>query len=280
MEFAFHGGLLSWRQLRGVSRAALRRLMAEEAVVRDSRGHYALAHIDGDERLARSCDGVRIGLSAAMAHGWGVARRPLVPQLAVARGTRRPPPGAVRRTLTPSELRTAVTSPLKTVLDCARTLPFPEALAVADSALRSGLVGSEELTLAAGRLRGPGVGAARRVARDADARAAGPFESVTRALCLTVDGLRVTPQVTIADERFFARVDLADELARIVIECDSFTWHGSRAALVRDARRYNALVVRGWTVLRLTWDDVWSEPELTRQVLEAAGARTSEARPA
>lgn len=232
IEFAFHGGMLTWRQLRRHSRSALQALLSDGVVVRDTRGHYALAQLDSAERVARSHNGARIGLTAApSAHGWGVAdetdgpsRRP--------RAHRRPP-GAIRRQLADEERRTAVTSPLRTVLDCARTLPFAEALAVADSALQSGSVGFEELTLAAGRLRGRGAASARRVAAAADARAAGPFKSAARAICLD-EGLSVTPQFLIADDTFRARVDLADEANRIVMACDSFAWHGSR-------RRCNAM---------------------------------------
>jgi hypothetical protein len=50
------------------------------------------------------------------------------------------------------------TSPLRTVLDCARYLPFGEALAVADSAVRSGKVQAENLKVAAEALRWRGSG--------------------------------------------------------------------------------------------------------------------------
>lgn len=208
-------------------------MIADGTVVRDSIGHYRLASIDSDERLARSHNGARMRLTAALAHGWGVARSPTTPQLAVPEGARHRPPGAIRRPLTAQERRAAVTSPLQTVLDCARALPSAEGLAVADSALRSRMVGAEELTRAAARLRGPGAPVVKRVAAAADARAAGPFESVTRAICLDVEGLVVTPQFVAADDTFRAQVDLADEVLGIVIECDSFTWHGSRAAMQR-----------------------------------------------
>jgi hypothetical protein len=84
-----------------------------------------------------------------------------------------------------------VTTPSRTVIDCARLLPFDEALAIADSALRSGFVTREELTEA--DVRGAGALAVRRVVRHADPRAANPFESVLRALCLEA-GLSVEPQ--------------------------------------------------------------------------------------
>ena len=84
--------------------------------------------------------------------------------------------------LADDQVADGVTTPFRTVIDCARLLPFDEALAVADSALRSGLVTREELD--AIDVRGAGAAAVRRVLRHADARAANPFESVLRALCL------------------------------------------------------------------------------------------------
>ena len=56
-----------------------------------------------------------------------------------------------------------------------------------------------------------------------------------------------------------ARPDLVDDGLRIVLEADSFEWHGGRASLARDARRYNLLVVNGWVVLRFAWEQVMHE---------------------
>jgi len=40
--------------------------------------------------------------------------------------------------------------------------------------------------------------------------------------------------------------------------------------LKADCARYNALGVRGWLVLRFSWEHVMFEPEYVREVLEAA----------
>ena len=163
-----------------------------------------------------------------------------------------------------------VTGPLRTVLDCASVLPFDEALAVADSALRAADVTKEELRRAAdghaprGRLR------ARRVADNASSAAANPFESVLRAICLDVPGLTVRPQVEIAGEGFCARVDLADAALRIVVEADSFEFHGGRERLRHDCWRYDELVCRGWLVLRFAWEQVMFAPEWVREILVQA----------
>jgi very-short-patch-repair endonuclease len=69
-------------------------------------------------------------------------------------------------------------------------------------------------------------------------------------------GLRVTP-------------DLVDRSRRLVIEAESWKYHGHRKALHNDCGRYNALVLRGWTVLRFSWEHVMLEPDYVRDVLFA-----------
>jgi very-short-patch-repair endonuclease len=103
----------------------------------------------------------------------------------------------------------------------------------------------------------------RRAIDEARGEADNPFESVLRAIALDVPGLAVRPQVAIGR----VRPDLVDEELRVVLEADSFEWHGNRAALRRDARRYNLLVVDGWTVLRFAWEDVMFEQAYVRSVL-------------
>jgi hypothetical protein len=112
------------------------------------------------------------------------------------------------------DLRSRTTSPLRTVLDCAAVLPFREGLAVADSALRSGLVRAEDLTLLT-----PGGGAAapriRRVTAHADGEAANPFESARRAEVLDAGLGGFVPQRPVRLRNgATVRVDLGDPLRR------------------------------------------------------------------
>ncbi|UUZ58791.1 DUF559 domain-containing protein [Nocardioides sp. B-3] len=164
------------------------------------------------------------------------------------------------------------TTEAKTLEMCGRRLPFDEALAIIDSALRAGYP-IDTLREAANTAKGPGSARLRRVTAAADKRAANPFESVLRALALEVPGLSVEPQVGIRGELGLdVRPDLVDRRRRIVLEADSFEWHGDRAALRRDARRYDLLVVNGWTVLRFSREDVMHDPGVGRVVLIAAVA--------
>lgn len=168
------------------------------------------------------------------------------------------------------QVEEGVTTRLRTIVDCARVLPFDEALAIADSALRSGDVTRDDLD--AIDVRGAGAEAVRRVLRHADARAANPFESVLRALCIEA-GLDVEPQATLDLGTGLVHPDLVCSLLRLVLEADSWTFHTTRRAHRRDCARYNLLVIRGWRVLRFTWEQVmhdqayvrWALAELTRR---------------
>lgn len=212
-------------------------------------------------------------LSAALAHGWKVKTVPDRPWLVLTEGRRVPADvraeaaRVARARLSARERQAGMTAPLRTVLDCARDLPYDEALAVADSALRSGLVRREALRSAGAAARGPGAGRIRRVALAADGRAANPFESVLRAIAADVPGVHLVPQYTIAEPGLFAQVDLADASRKLVIEADGFEHHGTQAGFVRDVRRYSELTMYGWRVLRFTWVDVMLHPEWVRWVI-------------
>ena len=257
--------------LRTCDRAALDRAVASGDVVRIARGRYALAEFDKGRVAAARVGGVLCLASAALAHGWAVKTVPDRPHVMVSRGRR------VDKTdrscsvhfgeLDSTEVDDGVTTIEVTLSHCLRRLPFDEALAVADSALRAGVDHSVLLRIAE-QAGGPGSAQMRRVARLAP-DAANPFESVLRAIALDVPGLEVRPQVTIRGAGLVARPDLVDERLAIVIEADSFEWHGGRAQLSGDACRYNLMVVNGWWVLRFAYEHVMLHHEHVRDVLVA-----------
>lgn len=174
--------------------------------------------------------------------------------------------------LADDEVADGVTSPLRTVLDCARRLPFDQALAVADSALRSGRVTAKLLSGAAAAARGPGSAQGRRVAAHATQLAANPFESVLRAITLEVPELCGEPQGAIVTRHRTYHPDLVDRRRRLAIEADSWEFHTSKGAHATDCVRYTELTLAGWRVLRFTWEQVMQHPEYVRKVLDLAVA--------
>lgn len=213
--------------------------------------------------------------SAAIAHGWPILINPDTVDLAVPPGRRTPAgnPDWVKRwvrRLAREEWSQYCTSPSTTVIDCARELPFREALAIADSALRSGKVGRLELREAGDRATGPGAPAVRRVVDLADGCRANPFESAVAAELEGVKGLDLVPQYVIEDrsDGFYARVDSADDRLRIVVEADSYEFHGGREQFRADRKRYVELTVRDWLVLPVTMPMVMNTPDWLRAQAE------------
>ncbi|WP_207206712.1 DUF559 domain-containing protein [Nocardioides ganghwensis] len=274
------GGVASRRTLVAItSRQALDQALRSGELVRVNRGRYAVPTVHASTELALKVSGYVCLVSAALAHGWKVKVVPERPQIAVPKDRRL---DAARRAemhlswidLQDEHVEGVCTTAAKTLEMCGRRLPFDEALTIADSALRDGFP-RQELDALAREARGPGAARLRRVAAHADGRADNPFESVLRATALDVPGLDVEPQVRIrGDLGLVVRSDLVDRRLRIVLEADSFEWHGDRAALRRDARRYDLLVANGWVVLRFAWEDVMHDREWVRSVLVATVMRT------
>lgn len=246
--------------------------------MRTAHGRYALPTAEQARVAASRLTGVVSHTSAALVWGWAVKTAPIVPHVTVPEhrtvsATRRDGVAVHYRDLAADELSDGwATSQVRTVIDCCLDLPFDEALAVFDSSWRAGLK-PRHVQLAALRLPRRARTRVLAVARAADKRAANPFESVLRAIVTAVPGLTVEPQVPIADGDFFARVDLADEQLKIVIEADSLEFHGSAKAFDRDCRRYNGLVARGWLVVRFTWMQVMFEPGLVAATVRAVVAQ-------
>jgi very-short-patch-repair endonuclease len=287
------GGSARFADLSGLASArSIRAALEGGQIRRVAKGVYALPEDASALTVARANGGILSPESAALHHGFEVMTRPLLPHVTLGRTQRRratdlactlhrtdeplsnSAPGvarpdaetdrdlshsvSVRRTGPPRPWTGSgrATSPLRTVLDCARFLPFGETLAIADSAVRSGKVQPEILKAAAEALRGAGRRTAIRVADLLDGRSESALESMLRARLIEAGITGFIPQYTISGQGFSARVDLANPQLRIVLEADSFAFHGTRAALRKDCRRHVNLAMCGWLLLRYSWEDV------------------------
>lgn len=256
------------------SRLQVDAALAAGEIMAPARGRYVVPEAGAARTAAHRVSGVVSHESAALHWGWPVKLPPALPDVTLPRNrkvaaTQRAGLTLHRADLGVDDVVEGVTSRERTLLDCLRLKDTGAALAVADSALREGF-SHRTLVRLASEARGPGAVQARRLAAAASELAANPFESVLRDIAADVTGLSVRPQVPIyGPAGFLGRPDLVDEDLRIVLEADSFEWHGGRADLRRDARRYNALVVHGWLVLRFAWEDVMFERALVREVLSA-----------
>jgi len=148
-------------------------------------------------------------------------------------------------------------------------LPLDESVPIVNSALRAGDVSLAELGAIARSMQGRGRARAIAVAAMATAKPVNPYESTLYAMASAVPGLCVRPQHPIRiSSDVVLHPDLADPELRLVIEAESFEWHGETAALTRDCVRYNAFTILGWTVIRFSWYQVMFEPAYVLRVLE------------
>ena len=229
--------------------------MESKQVTRLSRGVYALPTLRPEFAAAARLGGVLSHASAAQALGIALVRPPDRIHVTVPHGSARRarPPGVVvhqTRQWFDGDVEAGVTSPLRTVLDCATTMPFAHALAVADSALSHSMVHRGPLVEAARARPGAGRGRRLRVAQAADRRADNPFERCSGASCVSAGLTSFEPQGEIWIGRRLIRPDLVDQAARVVIEADSFAFHGAPQDLERDCERYDTLTAAGWAGAR------------------------------
>lgn len=265
------------------SRRRLRTALAHGTIVRvPSRDLVSLPPDHAAQAVALAIGGIVSHTSAARAHGWEVLELPERPIITIDPRVARSDEAdatadVVVRRVPVRDLDGMRTSPLRTVLDCARDLTFAAALTVADSALRHGVVTYDALLAAATTVPRRDRGRVRRVLAHADGRAANPFESELRAHCIEV-GIEVVAQWEVKAAGLTLHPDLANPLLGIAIEADSWAHHGEkREDFVSDIVRYNALTGAGWIVIRFTWEQVRFNPRYVRDTLRAAMAAAAAA---
>lgn len=166
------------------------------------------------------------------------------------------------------------TSPVRTLLDCARLLDrdFDWAVAAADAALRRGLLVDADLAQAAAgvhTLRGSA--RARALPSLCSALAESPGESLLR-LRLRRMGLALVEQYSMPWVEGSPRVDFLVE-GRLVVEFDGeskYELDGNPArAHWQEKLRHDRIVEAGHPVLHVAWAHLWDEPALNRRVHRA-----------
>jgi hypothetical protein len=170
-----------------------------------------------------------------------------------------------------------LTSVPRTVIDLARTLPFAEGVAVADSALYARLTSKSELAAVIAQCpRWPGLRRAREVTAFSDARAESVLESLSRA-AFHLAGLPPPDlQVWVGDDgEVIGRVDFLWRRYRTIGEADGAlkyqTPARARTQLERDAR----LRAAGYEVVHFTWPQITRAPALVIEDIQVAFLRGS-----
>lgn len=272
----------------GLSDSSLHRAVAAGTMHRIRRGHVCDAAdwealTDDDRYLVRiRAAAAALTLpaslshqSAAALHGLPILRpdRRVVHFSLDGRGGGHGGPRALHRCpLDPVDVTTvdglSVTTLERTAVDVACAGTFAQAVCVAESALRAGAT-REEMAAAlirAGRRRG--IAVARAGLAYADGRTESIGESWSRALMHPwgdVPEPRLQHPFTRDDGTFVARTDF-DWNGRLVGEFDGEVKYGgdTRAAVLAERRRENALHALGVYVIRWTWPDLVHSERLHR----------------
>ncbi len=153
------------------------------------------------------------------------------------------------------------TAPAWTVVEVARTLRRPRALAALDAALHVGACTTGELRAVIREQKGRrGIVKVRELIEYADGLAESPMESEARLVF--IDGGLPIPelQYRIADNHGrLWRVDFAWPEEMVVAEYDSVEWHVGRDALLHDRLKTARLQECGWITIPMTVDDIRSD---------------------
>lgn len=284
----------------GISRYGLEALLRSGGLLRIRRGVYAPAPLPVRARhllsgglpdpayvaevravlLSLGADCAAAGRTAAVLWGMDMFVEPRLVEVNVPTGrsrvalpgvdaTRRADGGVVELGVLGCE-GLPVTTALVTVVECALTRPLREAVVIADSALRRGLITLDELVAAVGaRSRRPGARRLRRVLEFVDPACESVLESLFRVLALE-HGLHPESQVTVRRPGGgrVGRFDFCFRQQRLIVECDGRRWHDPEDVREKDRRKDNELARLRWRLLRITWDDVVHHPDYVGRLLK------------
>lgn len=151
----------------------------------------------------------------------------------------------------------ALTSPGRTLVDCAPRLDDEELEAMLEAIVHRGLSNEQAVARCVDRVGGTGRAGSGRLRCLLEERGNAPaLESrleVRIWRLLRSAGLRPVRQHKITYEAKTYRLDFAWPSLRVAIEGVGFSVHGRRQANERDNARLAALAARGWVIVPVTW---------------------------
>jgi|SRR5690625_276161 len=157
--------------------------------------------------------------------------------------------------------RLNITTPARTLLDLAATLPTRELERAMARAEREQLLNRRELESLLSRYpRRPGTAPLRALLQSSVEPLMTRSEAEERFIRLVEKGGLHPPQMNVSVQGF--EVDAYWEREGLVVEIDGFAFHSSRPAFERDRERDALLVAAGLRVMRVTWDRLTLEPEV------------------
>lgn len=177
----------------------------------------------------------------------------------------------------------AVTDPIRTALDVARTNPTPGALVVADGVLRAGSTRASLLETLERQRDWPGSRAASRVVALANGRAESVGESLARLSFHEAGYPPSVLQLSLTTDLGEIRADFGWEAEQLVGEFDGRVKYGrllkpgeeTSDVVVRERQRELAIERAGWSVVRFTWADIHNPTLVVSRLQEALSRAAS-----
>jgi very-short-patch-repair endonuclease len=273
-------GMITTAQLldAGLNKQAITRCVASGWLVRGYQGVYQLGVFPGPfgaEAAALLACGPAAVISHRTAAGyWRLIARegPIDVSVPGSIGRKRDGIRPHRASLRDDEIVTRdgirVTSPARTLLDLAASMPERQLDRLVEEAQVLGLVTRAELlqAVAAGARR-PGVRKLAAIVGSPDEPAFTRSEAERRLVELVRQAGLARPRTNARIAGF--EVDAVWPLDKLVVEVDGWSCHGSRQAFERDRRRDGRLLVAGYRVLRITWRQLTREPARVTAMLGA-----------
>jgi very-short-patch-repair endonuclease len=148
-----------------------------------------------------------------------------------------------------------VTTPARTLLDIAETVPPREVEQALAKALRMGLVTRADVDLMVERHpRHRGAPLLRSLLEAEGGPAFTRSEAEEKLLEITRSARLPRPELNV--QLFGHEVDFLWRGARLVAEVDGYAFHGSARSFAEDRRRDAELTAAGYRILRFTWADL------------------------
>jgi very-short-patch-repair endonuclease len=286
-------GAISLAQLAaaGMSRGAIDHRLSTGWLRRVHRGVFLVGPVAGPRAFEHAAL-LACGEHAVISHRaagavWELGpRRGELVEVTLKAGHRRAQPGIVvhQSELAPDEVTDAgglrVTSPARTLLDLAATLPPHELERAVNEAQVLRIVTAAAVgALLARTPRHRGAAAVRAAFGEGPAVTRSELERRMRALAYRIG----VPQPRTQARVLGFTVDFLWPDERVVVETDGFASHGTRMRFESDRARDAALQAAGYRVLRFTWRQLVETPEIVAARLavllsqHAAASRTSTA---
>lgn len=164
------------------------------------------------------------------------------------------------------------TSAERTIIDVIDRMPFADAVAMVEAALRNDPTAAPALaTERQRRVPRRGREFVERVLDFADALSESVLESHARVVWATNGLPAPIQQATIrVDGHFVARVDFLWPGARLIVEVDGLGKYNEPGVLQQEKQRQNKLIAAGYTVLRFTWSDIHHRPDDVVRLIRSA----------